>query len=57
MSLFRFKSGSTDVSSTPFAEFIREASSAKKKKVYSKVLKRASETQGEIVARVKFKKR
>jgi len=42
MSLFRFKDVPT-VSSTPFSEFIRAASSEEKKKVFSKVLKRASE--------------
>ena len=43
MSLFRFKRVPPGVSSTPFSEFIRTASSEEKKKVYSKVLKRASE--------------
>jgi hypothetical protein len=56
MSLFRFKDALPDVSSTPFSEFIRTASSAEKKKVYSKVLKRASEQQNEILARVDKKR-
>jgi hypothetical protein len=43
MSLFRFKDAPPEVSSTPFSEFIRTASSEEKKKVYSKVLKRASQ--------------
>jgi hypothetical protein len=55
MSLFRFKDAPT-VSSTPFSEFIRTASSEEKKKVYSKVLKRASEQQNEILARVDKKR-
>ena len=55
MSLFRFKDAPT-VSSTPFSEFIRTASSEEKKKVYSKVLKRASEQQNEILARVNKKR-
>ena len=43
MSLFKFKDDHpTVVSSTPFSEFIRTASSEDKKKVYSKVLKRAT---------------
>jgi hypothetical protein len=50
MSLFRLKGALPEVSSTPFSEFIRTASSEEKKKVYSKVLKRASEQQNEILA-------
>jgi len=56
MSLFRFKDAPPEVSSTPFSEFIRTASSEAKKKVYSKVLKRASEQQNEILARVNKKR-
>ena len=56
MSLFRFKNAPPDVSSTRFSEFIRTASSEEKKRVYSKVLKRASEQQNEILARVNRKR-
>ena len=57
MSLFRFKDDHpTDVSSTPFSEFIRTASSEDKKKLYSKVLRRASESQNEVLARVNEKR-
>ena len=56
MSLFRFKRVPPGVSSTPFSEFIRTASSEEKKKVYSKVLKRASEQQNEVLARVNKKR-
>ncbi len=56
MSLFRFKDDHPDVSSTPFSEFIRTASSEDKKKVYSKVLRRASESQNEVLARVSKKR-
>ncbi len=56
MSLFRFKDAPPEFSSTPFSEFIRTASSEEKKKVYSKVLKRASEQQNEILARVNKKR-
>jgi hypothetical protein len=57
MSLFRFKDDHpADVSSTPFSEFIRTASSEDKKKVYSKVLRRASESQNEVLARVSKKR-
>jgi hypothetical protein len=45
-----------DVSSTPFSEFIRTASSEDKKKLYSKVLRRASESQNEVLARVSKKR-
>jgi len=55
MSLFRFKRVPPGVSSTPFSEFIRTASS-EEKKVYSKVLKRASEQQNEVLARVNKKR-
>jgi hypothetical protein len=47
MSLFRFKDAPT-VSSTPFSEFIRTASSEEKKKVYSNSL-RALERIGTVV--------
>lgn len=41
------------VESTPLSEFIRDASSGEKKKVYSNVLKRAAEMQHEVVVRSK----
>jgi hypothetical protein len=37
--------------SSRFSEFIREASSEEKKKVYTKVMKRASEAQNAILSR------
>ncbi len=36
---------------TRFSEFIREASSEEKKKVYTKVMKRASEAQIAVLSR------
>lgn len=39
--------------SSPFSEFIRNASSEEKKRVYSDVLKRASERQREVIKRQK----
>jgi hypothetical protein len=39
------------VESTPFSEFIRKASSEEKKRVYSQVLKRASEAQTKMIAK------
>lgn len=41
---------SKKVASTPFSEFIRNASSADKKKVYTGVLKRATERQNRVLA-------
>ena len=37
--------------SSRFSEFIREASSEEKKKVYTKVMKRASEAQNAVLGR------
>lgn len=37
------------VESTPFSDFIRNASSAERKRVYGRVLKRASERQNRLV--------
>jgi len=44
--MFKFKKIE---SSTPFSEFIRNASSSKKKKVYKKVLETASELQLSVI--------
>jgi hypothetical protein len=38
------------VGSTRFSEFIRNASSSEKKRVYTEVLKKASERQNAVVA-------
>lgn len=56
MSLSRFKNVPPEVLATPFSEFICTASSQEKKKVYSKVPKRASEQQNEILAGVAKKR-
>ena len=40
------------VASTPFSEFIRNASSAEKKRVYKRVLKKVSESQNRVLARI-----
>ena len=39
------------LSSTPFSDFIRNASSAEKKRVYKQVLKKATERQNRLLAR------
>lgn len=47
MSLF---SKSKPLASTAFSDFIRNASSAEKKKVYTEVMKKASERQNAVLA-------
>lgn len=37
------------VSSTPFSEFIRNVSSAEKKRVYQRVLEKVSESQNKVL--------
>jgi len=39
------------VKSTPFSDFIRNASSGKKKRVYSDVMKKATDRQLDIIKR------
>ena len=45
MAIFSLKRKPKAVSSTPFSEFIRNASSADKKRVYKHVLEKATERQ------------
>ena len=54
--LFRTRK-KTEVVSTPLSEFIRHASSAKKKQVYVTALKRASDAQNEVVSRSAARRR
>jgi hypothetical protein len=49
--MFSLKRKSKAVASTPFSEFIRNASSAEKKRVYKRVLEKASESQNRILKR------
>lgn len=49
--MFSFKRQPKAVSSTPFSEFIRNASSAEKKRVYKQVLKKATERQLAVILR------
>lgn len=49
--MFSFKRKSKAVASTPFSEFIRNASSAEKKRVYKRVLEKASESQNRVLNR------
>jgi hypothetical protein len=58
MSLFKSffaREPSPDEASSPLSAFIRSPS-AKRKKVYTKVLKRASESQNEVIARAAKKR-
>lgn len=52
LTMFSFKRKPKAVASTPFSEFIRNASSAEKKRVYKHVLEKASESQNRLLARV-----
>jgi hypothetical protein len=46
-----FKRNLQTVASTPFSEFIRNASSAEKKRVYKRVLEEASESQNRVLVK------
>lgn len=48
-----FKAKLKIVASTPFSDFIRNASSAEKKRVYTAVMRKASVRQTEMLARYK----
>lgn len=50
--MFSFKRKPKAVESTPFSEFIRNASSREKKRVYKLVLEKASESQNRVLAQV-----
>lgn len=49
--MFSLKRKPKAVASTPFSEFIRNASSAEKKRVYKHVLKMAAESQDRLLAK------
>lgn len=46
---------SKKVASTPFSDFIRNANSKQRKRVYNEVIKQSVETQNELVKRVSSK--
>jgi hypothetical protein len=48
--MFTLKPKQKTVPSTPFSDFIRKASSAEKKRVYTRVMKKASERQNRVLA-------
>lgn len=50
--MFSFKRKPKAVDSTPFSEFIRNASAREKKRVYKQVLEKATESQNRVLARV-----
>jgi len=45
------------LASTPFSDFIRNASSAEKKRVYTAVMKKATEHQNRVLAQLEAKLR
>lgn len=49
--MFSFKRKPKPSASTPFSEFIRNARSEEKKRVYKRVLEKASERQNRILDR------
>jgi hypothetical protein len=51
---FLFKSKPAD--STPFSEFIRNAKSDEKKRVYERVLKKATERQNRLLTTIEITK-
>lgn len=53
--MFTIKSGSTKESTNPFADFIRNAKSEEKKRVYSEVLIEATKKQNEIILAARAK--
>jgi hypothetical protein len=50
--MFSLKRKPKAVTSTPFSEFIRNASSREKKRVYKHVLEKATESQNRVLSRV-----
>lgn len=48
--MFSFKTKPKATSSSQFSEFIRNASSAEKKRVYTQVMKKATERQNRVLA-------
>ena len=49
--MFTRKPKANTVTSTQFSDFIRNASSAEKKRVYTQVMKKASERQNRVLAK------
>jgi len=52
LAMFLFKRKPKAVASTSFSEFIRNASSREKKRVYKHVLEKATESQNQVLARI-----
>lgn len=50
--MFSFLRKPKPVTSTPLSEFIRNASSREKKRVYKQVLEKATESQNRVLSRV-----
>ena len=49
--------GNKKLASTPFSEFIRNASSEKKKRVYKVVIERSTQRQKEVIERARLRDR
>lgn len=50
--MLSLKRKSKTVASTPFSEFIRNASSAEKKRVYKRIMEKVSESQNLVLAKI-----
>ena len=50
--MLSLKRKSKTVASTHFSDFIRNASSAEKKRVYKRVLEKASESQNQVLTKI-----
>lgn len=52
MTFFKSKVEIEIAESTPLSDFVRNASSEEKKKIYTSVLKRAANSQADVIERV-----
>lgn len=57
MNMFFSKPSVKSARSTPFSEFIRHASSAEKKRVYTNVIRKATERQNRVLTEYQAKLR
>ena len=54
--MFLFKPKVKPVASTPFSDFIRNAKAAEKKRVYTDVMRKATENQNRLLAQAALAK-
>lgn len=57
MKMFFSKPSVKPIRSTPFSEFIRNASSAEKKRVYTEVMRKATERQNRLLTEYRAERR